>query len=97
MCVCVWKVLDGSESQYSGMQIGTLQDEEEEGGAPAPEEPLEPFAQSVLGMCPHQSAMSMNSIGLTRHIRTLPIPTSDCSHSLMFAQCFQSLDERSDM
>ncbi|XP_031415878.1 huntingtin isoform X2 [Clupea harengus] len=51
---CPELVLDGSESQYSGMQIGTLQDEEEEGGAPAPEEPLEPFAQSVLALSkPH--------------------------------------------
>uniref|UniRef100_A0A3B3R269 Huntingtin n=1 Tax=Paramormyrops kingsleyae TaxID=1676925 RepID=A0A3B3R269_9TELE len=29
---CAELVLDGSESQYSGMQIGTLQDEEEENG-----------------------------------------------------------------
>lgn len=42
-------MLDGSESQYSGMQIGTLQDEEEEGMAPAPEEAPESFAHSVLG------------------------------------------------
>lgn len=42
-------MLDGSESQYSGMQIGTLQDEEEEGVAPAPEEAPESFAHSVLG------------------------------------------------
>lgn len=50
MCLCI-KVLDGSESQYSGMQIGTLQDEEEEGGAPSTqEEPPEPFLQSALGM-----------------------------------------------
>lgn len=51
VCVCVHKVLDGSESQYSGMQIGTLQDEEDEGAAPASqEEPQEPFLQSALGM-----------------------------------------------
>lgn len=44
------KVLDGSESQYSGMQIGTLQDEEDEGSAPtSQEEPSEPFLQPVLG------------------------------------------------
>lgn len=44
------KVLDGSESQYSGMQIGTLQDEEDEGAAPSSqEEPQEPFLQSALG------------------------------------------------
>lgn len=44
------KVLDGSESQYSGMQIGTLQDEEDEGAAPtSQEEPSEPFLQPVLG------------------------------------------------
>uniref|UniRef100_A0A7N6BBY5 Huntingtin n=1 Tax=Anabas testudineus TaxID=64144 RepID=A0A7N6BBY5_ANATE len=44
-------VLDGSESQYSGMQIGTLQDEEDEGAAPpSQEEPSEPpFLQSALG------------------------------------------------
>lgn len=47
---CLHKVLDGSESQYSGMQIGTLQDEEDEGSAPpSQEEPLEPFLQPVLG------------------------------------------------
>lgn len=46
----VHKVLDGSESQYSGMQIGTLQDEEDEGAAPtSQEEPPEPFLQSALG------------------------------------------------
>lgn len=44
------KVLDGTESQYSGMQIGTLQDEEDEGSAPtSQEEPSEPFLQPVLG------------------------------------------------
>lgn len=51
LCVSVQQVLDGSESQYSGMQIGTLQDEEEEGAAPpSQEEPPEPpFLQSALG------------------------------------------------
>ncbi|XP_076831790.1 huntingtin isoform X3 [Brachyhypopomus gauderio] len=50
---CAELVLDGSESQYSGMQIGTLQDEEEEGAAPAPEEPLG-FSQSALALSkPH--------------------------------------------
>lgn len=50
VCLCVHKVLDGSESQYSGMQIGTLQDEEDEGTAPSSqEEPQEPFLQSALG------------------------------------------------
>lgn len=49
--VCVFKVLDGSESQYSGMQIGTLQDEEDEGVAPSSqEEASEPFLQSALGV-----------------------------------------------
>ncbi|CAG5929093.1 unnamed protein product [Menidia menidia] len=53
--VCVCKVLDGSESQYSGMQIGTLQDEEDEGAAPSSqEEPTEPFLQSALALSkPH--------------------------------------------
>nr|XP_046259998.1 huntingtin isoform X3 [Scatophagus argus] len=48
-------VLDGSESQYSGMQIGTLQDEEDEGTAPSSqEEPTEPFLQSALALSkPH--------------------------------------------
>ncbi|XP_070712462.1 huntingtin isoform X3 [Pempheris klunzingeri] len=48
-------VLDGSESQYSGMQIGTLQDEEDEGAAPSTqEEPPEPFLQSALALSkPH--------------------------------------------
>lgn len=44
-------MLDGSESQYSGMQIGTLQDEEDEGAAPSSqEEPTEPFMPSALGV-----------------------------------------------
>lgn len=48
-------VLDGSESQYSGMQIGTLQDEEDEGTASASqEEQPEPFLQSALALSkPH--------------------------------------------
>uniref|UniRef100_A0AAQ5Z840 Huntingtin n=1 Tax=Amphiprion ocellaris TaxID=80972 RepID=A0AAQ5Z840_AMPOC len=48
-------VLDGSESQYSGMQIGTLQDEEDEGTASSSqEEPTEPFLQSALALSkPH--------------------------------------------
>lgn len=51
LCVSVHKVLDGSESQYSGMQIGTLQDEEDEGAAPSSQEdPPELFLQSALGM-----------------------------------------------
>uniref|UniRef100_A0AAV2LJ79 Huntingtin n=1 Tax=Knipowitschia caucasica TaxID=637954 RepID=A0AAV2LJ79_KNICA len=46
------KVLDGSESQYSGMQIGTLQDEEEEGASTASQQ--EPFIQSALALSkPH--------------------------------------------
>lgn len=52
--VSVRKVLDGSESQYSGMQIGTLQDEEDEGTAPSSqEEAPEPFLQSALGVFSH--------------------------------------------
>ncbi|XP_015460192.3 huntingtin isoform X3 [Astyanax mexicanus] len=48
------KVLDGSESQYSGMQIGTLQEEEDEGVAGAPGEALESFSGSVLALSkPH--------------------------------------------
>ncbi|XP_056135883.1 huntingtin [Lampris incognitus] len=48
-------VLDGSESQYSGMQIGTLQDEEDDGSAPSShEEQPEPFSQSALALSkPH--------------------------------------------
>ncbi|KAF6723879.1 Huntingtin, partial [Oryzias melastigma] len=48
-------VLDGSESQYSGMQIGTLQDEEDEGTASSSqEEPSEPFLPSALALSkPH--------------------------------------------
>ncbi|XP_054599920.2 huntingtin isoform X3 [Nothobranchius furzeri] len=48
-------VLDGSESQYSGMQIGTLQDEEDEGApSSSQEEPSEPFLQSALALSkPH--------------------------------------------
>ncbi|KAM4604138.1 huntingtin isoform 2-T2 [Polymixia lowei] len=48
-------VLDGSESQYSGMQIGTLQDEEDDGTAPSSqEERPEPFSQSALALSkPH--------------------------------------------
>ncbi|KAG7461857.1 hypothetical protein MATL_G00195620 [Megalops atlanticus] len=47
---CSELVLDGSDSQYSGMQIGMLQDEEEEGTSTVPEEPLEPFSQSTLAL-----------------------------------------------
>ncbi|KAG7458857.1 hypothetical protein MATL_G00225080 [Megalops atlanticus] len=53
---CAELVLDGSESQYSGMQIGTLQDEEEEEGGTntAPEEPVQLFSQSALALSkPH--------------------------------------------
>lgn len=47
----LFQVLDGSESQYSGMQIGTLQDEEDEGTASSSqEEPSEPFLPSALGV-----------------------------------------------
>ncbi|KAM6972635.1 huntingtin [Aplochiton taeniatus] len=48
-------VMDGSESQYSGMQIGTLQDEEEEGAEPSShDERTEPFSQSALALSkPH--------------------------------------------
>ncbi|KAM9314624.1 huntingtin isoform 2-T2 [Pholidichthys leucotaenia] len=47
-------VLDGSESQYSGMQIGTLQDEEDEAASSSQEEPTEPFLQSALALSkPH--------------------------------------------
>ncbi|XP_036790017.1 huntingtin isoform X6 [Oncorhynchus mykiss] len=45
-------VLDTSESLYSGMQIGTLQDEEEEGAVPSSHP--EPFSQSALALSrPH--------------------------------------------
>ncbi|XP_035282540.1 huntingtin-like isoform X3 [Anguilla anguilla] len=47
---CPELVLDGSDSQYSGMQIGTLQDEEEEASSAVPEEPLEPFSQPSLAL-----------------------------------------------
>ncbi|XP_068606729.1 huntingtin [Brachionichthys hirsutus] len=49
------KVLDGSESQYSGMQIGALQDEEDEGAAPSSqEEPSEPLLQCAIALSkPH--------------------------------------------
>ncbi|XP_029003090.1 huntingtin isoform X3 [Betta splendens] len=49
-------VLDGSESQYSGMQIGTLQDEEDDGAAPSSQEERQepPFLQSALALSkPH--------------------------------------------
>lgn len=48
-------VLDGSESQYSGMQIGTLQDEEEDAAPPSShDECPEPFSQSMLALSkPH--------------------------------------------
>uniref|UniRef100_A0A8C1W8L5 Huntingtin n=1 Tax=Cyprinus carpio TaxID=7962 RepID=A0A8C1W8L5_CYPCA len=51
---CAELVLDGSESQYSGMQIGALQDEEEEGAAPPPDKIPQPFSQSALALSkPH--------------------------------------------
>ncbi|XP_058860961.1 huntingtin-like isoform X1 [Acipenser ruthenus] len=51
---CSELVLDGSESQYSGMQIGQLQDEEEEGTSHPHEAPLELFSDSTLALSkPH--------------------------------------------
>ncbi|XP_066576205.1 huntingtin isoform X3 [Amia ocellicauda] len=47
---CSELVLDGSESQYSGMQIGTLQDEEEDNANNPPEELVEPFSDSTLAL-----------------------------------------------
>ncbi|KAJ8269770.1 hypothetical protein COCON_G00123770 [Conger conger] len=47
---CPELVLDGSDSQYSGMQIGTLQDEEEEENSSVPEEALDPFSQPSLAL-----------------------------------------------
>lgn len=50
VCFFLHQVLDGSESQYSGMQIGTLQDEEEEGTTSSThEEAPESFLHSALG------------------------------------------------
>ncbi|KAJ8247772.1 hypothetical protein GJAV_G00250130 [Gymnothorax javanicus] len=50
-------VLDGTESRYTGIQIGTLQDEEEEEGGGAstlPDELQRPFSQSALALSkPH--------------------------------------------
>ncbi|XP_077426771.1 huntingtin isoform X2 [Vanacampus margaritifer] len=46
-------VLDGSESQYSGMQIGTLQDEDDEAPAPSSQEEIS-FLPSALALSkPH--------------------------------------------
>ncbi|XP_023685417.2 huntingtin isoform X3 [Paramormyrops kingsleyae] len=45
---CAELVLDGSESQYSGMQIGTLQDEEEENANTTAEETLESLSRTAL-------------------------------------------------
>uniref|UniRef100_A0A8C9TDV1 Huntingtin n=1 Tax=Scleropages formosus TaxID=113540 RepID=A0A8C9TDV1_SCLFO len=61
---CAELVLDGSESQYSGMQIGTLQDEEEEATNPTPEESLEPLSRTALVLSkPHL----MEGKGHSRH------------------------------
>uniref|UniRef100_A0A9J8APY8 Huntingtin n=1 Tax=Cyprinus carpio carpio TaxID=630221 RepID=A0A9J8APY8_CYPCA len=49
---CAELVLDGSDSQYSGMQIGTLQDEEEEGAGPPPDKPPDFLLLSALSK-PH--------------------------------------------
>ncbi|XP_068132416.1 huntingtin isoform X2 [Hyperolius riggenbachi] len=43
-------VIDGAESQYSGMQIGQLQDEEDEGAIIHQEEPSDRFENSALGL-----------------------------------------------
>ncbi|XP_063313793.1 huntingtin [Pelobates fuscus] len=43
-------VLDGAENLYSGMQIGQLQDEEDEGAIVHQEEPSEHFGNSSLGL-----------------------------------------------
>uniref|UniRef100_A0A8C2IP36 Huntingtin n=1 Tax=Cyprinus carpio TaxID=7962 RepID=A0A8C2IP36_CYPCA len=76
---CAELVLDGSESQYSGMQIGALQDEEEEGAAPPPDKIPQPFSQSALALSkPHllegkghnrQSSDSMHCVRLLLNIK----------------------------
>ncbi|MBN3316754.1 HD protein, partial [Atractosteus spatula] len=51
---CSELVLDGTESQYSGMQIGTLQDEEEEGSGNPLEEPLRALTDATIALSkPH--------------------------------------------
>ncbi|KAG8591293.1 hypothetical protein GDO81_000117 [Engystomops pustulosus] len=44
------KVIDGAENQYSGMQIGQLQDEEDEGALLPQGEPAEHFGNPSLGL-----------------------------------------------
>ncbi|KAM9142849.1 huntingtin isoform 3-T3 [Pangshura tecta] len=44
------KVLDGTESQYSGMQIGQLQDEEDEAANVLHDDSSEPFRNSSLAL-----------------------------------------------
>lgn len=82
LCVCVHKVLDGSESQYSGMQIGTLQDEEDEGAAPSSQEdPPEPFLQSALGTFVHTHTKT-ETLVCTEDMFCLLIGILDCAHCL---------------
>ena len=43
------QVLDGADSQYSGMQIGQPQDEDEEAAGILPEEDVDAFRNSAAG------------------------------------------------
>ncbi|XP_015685439.1 huntingtin-like, partial [Protobothrops mucrosquamatus] len=45
-------ILEGGENQYSGMQIGQLQDEEEEATSDLHNEDLDPFRNSCLALVP---------------------------------------------
>lgn len=44
------QVLDGTDSQYPGMQVGPTQDEDEEAAAVLPDEDTEAFRNSSIGM-----------------------------------------------
>lgn len=49
-CPCTVQVLEGAEGQYSGMQIGQLQDEEDEAANILQDNSSESFRNSSLGM-----------------------------------------------
>lgn len=44
-------MIDGAENQYSGMQIGQLQDEEDEGAILHQGDPADRFGNTALGKC----------------------------------------------
>ncbi|XP_044273862.1 huntingtin isoform X3 [Varanus komodoensis] len=60
---CSEMILEGSENQYSGMQIGQLQDEEDEAANILQDETIDPFRHSFLAL---QQSHLLKSMGHSR-------------------------------